>query len=189
VPFSATHAVQAPVAVGDHRAAALVEQVVDAREVGPLLGDPLRAEDPAGLLVGDADHLQRPAEASAGAREVRRRDGLGRGLVLHVDRAAAVQEPVAQLGAPRVGGPVLGVGEHGVDVREVAERRTVAASIGRDQVRALRLGAVELDVEPRVGQVVREPLLAFALVARRIDRAEADQRGEDLRRLLLQVHR
>ena len=102
--------------------------------------------------------------------------------------AAAVQEAVAALGAPRVGAPVLGVGEHGVDVREVAERRAVLAAAERgDEVRALRLGAVELDLQPGVREVVREPLLALALVAGRVDGAEADQRREDLGGLVLQL--
>ena len=130
-----------------------------------------------------------PSKLRAGAGQVRRRDGLGGRLVLHVDRAAAVQEAVAQLGAPRVGAPVLGVGQHGVDVREVAERRAVAAAQRGDEVRALRLGAVELDLEPGVGQVVREPLLTRALVAGRVDRVEPDQLAQDLGGLVLQVHR
>ena len=136
---------------------------------------------------GTAMTFSVPPNLAPRAGQAGRGDGLGGRLVLHVDRAAAVQEAVADLGAPRVGAPVLRVGEHGVDVAQVAEARPVAAAQRRDQARALRLGAGQLDGQPRVLQVAREPLQARPLVAGRIDRLEADQAGQDLGGLVLQL--
>ena len=154
-----------------------------------LLGQPLGAERAAGLLVGDADHLQlaalqrrrcAPAAAAATASAA----------VWDFMSSAPrpYRKPSRTSRAPRVGRPVLGVGEHGVDVGEVAEHGPVAlAAQRRDEVRALGLGAAQLDVEARVLEVAREPLLARALVPRRVDRVEGDQPGQDLGRLLLEL--
>ena len=128
---------------------------------------------------------RQPSRASARARH-----DLGRGLGLHVERAAAPHVAVVQLARPRVARPVLRRGEHGVDVGEVAEHRAVGlAAQPRDQVRALVLDAVELALEARLGQVVAQVLLAFPLLPRRVDGVEADQVAEDVGGLLLQVHR
>ena len=54
------------------------------------------------------------------ARERRAGHRLGGHLGLHVERAAAPQEAVGDLARPRVVLPLVGVGEHGVDVAEEA---------------------------------------------------------------------
>jgi hypothetical protein len=99
----------------------------------------------------------------------------------------APQVAVVDLARPRVVRPVLRVGEHGVDVREVAQHRPglIAGQRG-DEVRPLRLGAVELALQAGVGQVVAQPLLAGALVPGRVDGVELDELGQDLGGLLLQ---
>ena len=112
------------VAVGHDRPAALVDQPVHARDVGPLLGQPLGAEPAADLLVDHRDHLQLAARgppAAAGQRGGG--DDLGGGLGLHVERAAAPQVAVVDLARPRVVRPVVGIGEHGVHVGQVAQNR------------------------------------------------------------------
>ena len=121
-----------------------------------LLREPLGAEQAADLLVDDAHDLQLAARRPpALARERRPRHDLGRRLGLHVERAAAPHVAVVQLARPRVARPVLGRGEHGVDVREVAEHRAVGlAAQRRDEVGALVLGADQLALEARLGQVV-----------------------------------
>ena len=78
---------------GRTRAGALVEQVVAADLVGVVLADPLGAERAADLLVDDADDEQVAARRPPALRASDGRgDGLGRGLGLHVQRAAAPQE-------------------------------------------------------------------------------------------------
>src|SRR6185503_20603551 len=120
----AADAIEAAVAERHHRAAALVEQPVDAGDVRALLREPLRAVLPARLLVDDGDELHLAAgRAPAAAREARERDGLRGGLRLHVDRAAAPDRAVVDLARPRVVAPVGRVGEHRVDVGEVAQHR------------------------------------------------------------------
>ena len=182
-------AVVAPAVVGDDRAAALVEQVVAAHLVGVLLADPHRAELAADLLVDDDDDEQVAARrAPALARQRQRRRDLGRGLRLHVQRAAAPDEAVLEIAGPRVVRPVLGRREHGVDVRQQAQRRPVgAAAQPRDEVRALVHGAQQRDLEAGAAQLGGEHLLRDALVAGRVDRVRADQALKKLRRLLLQV--
>ena len=115
--------------------------------------------------------------AAAGQR--RGGDGLGGHLGLHVERAAAPQEAVGDVARPRVVRPLGGVGEHRVDVAEVGTasgRRRVAAQLG-DEVRPLGVGAEQLDLEAGVarGSAARYSI-AGALVARRVDGVEADQR-------------
>ena len=104
----AADAVQAAVAERHHGAGALVEQVVGAGEVRPVLAQPLGALDAAGLLVDDREDLQRAAgRAPAVAGQPRGGDRLGGRLGLHVERAAAPQEAVVDRARPRVVGPVL----------------------------------------------------------------------------------
>jgi hypothetical protein len=124
--LGAADAVQATPGVRHDLTAALVEEHVDARQVGPLAAQPDGALGAADLLVDDRDDLQRAALGPpAGPGQRGGGDGLGRGLGLHVDRSAAPQEAVVDLAAPGVVAPVLGVGEHGVDVRQVAEGGSV----------------------------------------------------------------
>ena len=53
----------------------------------------------------------------------------------------------------------------------------------RDQVGTIGLGAEKLTLKASLRQVVGEVFLRRALVARRVDRVEADQLGEKLFRL------
>jgi hypothetical protein len=207
------HAVDALVAESEDGAGALVEQQVAAHGVGMVLGEPHRALAAAGLLVDDA-HDQKVAVRRAPARPRERHRGrdLGRRLGLHVLRPAAPQDPVDHVARPRVALPLRGVGEHGVDVREQAQRRPVAGSSPaartargpgipattgdviltaaakpRDEVGA-PLGATEqVDLEARVAQHAGEQLLRRALVARRVDRVDAHQLLQQLGRLALEV--
>ena len=79
--LGAADGVQPAVAVGHDRAAALVDQPVHARDVGPLLGQPLGAEPAADLLVDHRDHLQLAARGPpAAARQRGGGDDLGGGL-------------------------------------------------------------------------------------------------------------
>ena len=183
------HAVVAPAVVRDDRSGALVEQVVAAHLLGVLVADPHRAELAADLLVDD-DHDEQvaPRGTPALAGERQRRRDLGRGLRLHVQRAAAPHEAVVDVARPRVVRPVGRGREDRVHVREQAQRRPVArAAQARDEVRALGLGAQKLDFEARFAQLGRDHLLRRALVAGRVDGVEADQPLEELGRLLLQV--
>jgi hypothetical protein len=87
--------------------------------------------------------------------------------------------------------PVDGVGQHRVDVREVAEHRASrVAAQPRDEVRPLGrlVGGVQLAFEPGILEVGLQPLLARALVAGRVDRVELDEAGEDVGRLGLEIH-
>jgi hypothetical protein len=73
-------------------------------------------------------------------------------------------------------------------VAEVAEHGSrLGAREARDEVRAVRLGGVQLALEARVGQVRAQPLLAFALVPGRVHGLEADEPRQDRGGLLLQL--
>src|SRR5207253_669283 len=80
-------------------ARALVDAEVAADGVGMRLAEPLRAEAGADLLVGGRreDQVTRRLEPLAGERSDR--DGAGRDLPLHVERAAAPDLAVAQFAA------------------------------------------------------------------------------------------
>ena len=183
------HAVDALVAEREDRPGALVEQHVAAHRVGVVLGEPHRALAAAGLLVDDADDEQVAAGgAPARARERHRGGHLGRGLGLHVLRAATPEHAVDDVARPRVALPLGGVGQHGVDVREQAQRRPVAGPAqARHQVGALLGAPQQVDLEARVAQQAGEQLLRRALVARRVDRVGLDQALEELGRLALEV--
>ena len=66
--LGAADAVEPPVAVRHHGAAALVDEPVDAGGVRALLGQPLGAEPAAGLLVDDRDQLQLAARRAPAGR-------------------------------------------------------------------------------------------------------------------------
>ena len=89
---------------------------------------------------------------------------------------------------PRVALPLGGIGEHGVDVGEQAQRRPVAGPAqARHQVGALLGAPQQGDLEARVAQHAGEQLLSRALVARRVDRVGLHQALEELGRLALEV--
>ena len=176
--LGAAQAVQAPAAVLEHAAAALVEEEVAADAVGVRAREPLRALGAAGLLVDDDDHEQRAARRPpARVRERGGGDDLGRGLRLHVERAAAPDEAVGKVARPRIVAPLRRRREHGVDVREQAQdgTRGLAAVQARDEVWALGGAAEQLAREAGGGENAGEVLLRGALVAGRVDGVEAEQ--------------
>ncbi len=121
--LAAADAVAAGAVELEHMAPALVEQHVAADLVGMLLGQPAGADVPARLLIGDEHELQRAARrAPPVAGERRAGDRLRGDLGLHVERAPAPQVAVFDVAGPRVVLPVRRVGQHRVDVAEVAER-------------------------------------------------------------------
>ncbi len=181
----AADAVEAPALVVEDLAAALVEEVVAAHGVRLLLAQPAGADVSAGLLVGHEDELEvSPGGSPALTSERHACDRLGRDLRLHVERAAAPEEPVREVARPRVVAPLRGVGEHGVDVAEVAQGRPVdgAVQVG-DEVGPGVFGGEEANLEAGLAQVAGQVLDGHALVARRVDRVEAHEALEDRRGL------
>ena len=105
--------------------------------------------------------------------------------------------------------PLVGVGEHGVDVAQVAEGRTggtraAAAGHGiptghrtlaagrralqpRNEVRPPRLGAEQLTLKARLAEHPRQVFLRRALIPRWVDRVEAQQALEQLGGLPRQI--
>ena len=108
-------------------AAALVEGVVRAHELGMLADEPREAVVLVHLLVG----RQREDEVAGGpealAPERGERDRARRDLALHVERAPPPDLAVDEVARPRIARPLLGVGAHRVGVGEQRERRPVAA--------------------------------------------------------------
>ena len=127
--------------------------------------------------------------APAGLGQVQRRGDLRRGLGLHVLGAAAPDLAVDQIARPRVALPLGRVGQDGVDVRQQPEHRTVGgAAQARHEVRALRRAAAQLDLEAGVAKQDGQLLLQRPLVARRVDRAVADELAQQLDGALLKGH-
>ncbi len=137
------------------------------------------------LLVGADDDPQEPrGGAPAGARQRHASGHLGGGLRLHVDRAASPQHAVDDLGSPGIAVPVVGIGEHGVDVREEREVRAVDGLAGvcvagwaelGDQVGAAGLRLQQLHHESGLAQGAGEEGLRGLLLAGRVDGAHAHQ--------------
>jgi hypothetical protein len=175
--LGAAQAVEPPAVVVDDAPAALVEEEVAADLVGVGRGQPLRALRPAGLLVHQHHDEERSVRRPpALLRERGRGDHLGRGLRLHVERAATPDEAVGVVPRPRVMGPLRRRREHRVDVREQAQHGTRAIAVqARDEVGTLMRAAEELAGEARAPQDGGEVLLRGALVAGRVDGVEADQ--------------
>ena len=188
--LGAAQPVTAPSVVLEHVAATLVEEHVAADLVGVRLAQPTRPDVAAGLLVGHEHELEcaasRPPAVSG-----QRHGGhcLGRDLRLHVECAPAPQEPVRDVARPRVVPPLGWIREHGVDMPEVHERRAVAAGERRDQVRPLTDRGQELGLEARLLQVRGQIFDRRTLVARRVDRVEANEPLKDLGRLPLEIRR
>ena len=190
--LGAAHAVAAAAVVLEHVAGALVEEHVAADAVGMGGGQPVGADVAAGLLVGDEHELQAAALRSPTAAGQRgRRDRLGRHLGLHVERTAAPQEAVDDVARPGIVRPLRRVGEDRVDVPEVHQRGTdvaaaAAVEVG-DEVRAVLVVGQQLGPQAGVLQVPGEELDRGALVARRVDRVEADQFRQQVGRLALEL--
>jgi hypothetical protein len=190
--LAAAHAVAALAAELERGARALVQQQVATHLLGMLLAQPARADIAAGLLIGDEHEFQRaPGRPPPARAQTCCRDGFGRDLRLHVERAAAPEEAVVgDLPRPRVVGPLGRIREHRVDMAEIQERRAVdLAGQRRDEVRAVLVGGELLGLEAGCAQVLIEVLDRGPFVARRVDGVELDESAEDIGRLGLWFHR
>ncbi len=128
------------------------------------------------------------AGAPALPRERDRGRHLGGGLRLHVQRAAAPQLAVDDVAAPWVVPPLGRVGEHGVDVGEQSEHRTVGgAAQARHEVRALRRACRRASPRTPPPRAAPRAPPGRPLVPRRVDGVVADELREQPGRLLLQV--
>ena len=177
------HAVEAAAVVLEHLAGALVDHDVGAHLVGVLLAQPLRAVLGAGLLVGGDHELQlaglRPPARLAPARPPRRpRPPPGSSC-----RARRGPRRSRRAARPTTGRPPTPPGRPARCPRgragTASARRTPAVS------RAIRFGRPstddeQLDLEPGALEQLPEELLRGLLVARRVDRVEADQALEQL---------
>ena len=182
------HSVDAPVAVADQLAGALVHDEIGAHVLRLLSAEPLRPVPGAALLVGGEDELQLARLRSPALLDERERGPeLGRHLALHVLGAAAPDAVVAQLARPGVELPVAGVGRHRVDVPEQAQGGAVrGGGEACNEVRPARHGLEQHAVEPGLLEQALEPLLGRPLVARRVDRVEADEALQELCRAALE---
>ena len=176
-------------AVGDDGARPLVEQLVAAHEAGVVVAEPDGPVGAADLLVHDDDDEQvAVGGAPARAGQAQRGGDLRGRLRLHVDRPAAPEEPVGDVAGPGTVGPLVRVGEDGVDVREQAQHRAVlrAAQAGHEVGPRLR-PPDERHLEAGVAQETAQELLDGPLVPGRVDRVEPDEPGEEVGRGLLEV--
>jgi hypothetical protein len=94
-------------------------------QLRPVLHQPLRAEQAAGLLVGEEREHEVARRHDPFALEVPRQGQRHADHVLHVDRAASPHVPVLHGTGERVHGPLGGVGGHDVEVT-VDEQRAPA---------------------------------------------------------------
>src|ERR671923_319694 len=171
-------------------AAALVHAVLGANGLRMCLAEPLEAEARADLLVGAGGEDQVAARLKALPRQRGERDRARNDLSLHVERAASPDLPVAQLAGPGVELPLGRVGENGVGVRQQHEPRPApAARDPGDEVRPLRDLRQQLRLDAAVAQVLAKEFRGPCLVPGRVDRVDADQLLEELRRLLAQRDR
>ena len=151
------------------RAAALVEQVVAAHELGVPCDEPASAAVVAALLVGGGDEQEFSGKRGAGAGEARHGDGLGGHLVLHVGGAATPYVAVTHRSGERWDGPFAGLGRHDVEVPEKAQPRAGAgARQAHDEVLAIGKVADELRVEVVAPEVLGQYKGGASLVAGRI---------------------
>ena len=117
-----------PAGVLDPLAAALVEHVVGAHQLGPSLDQPRRPDADADLLVGDGAQHQVAVPLPALAGQGGEGDRLGGHLALHVERAAAPDVLVAVDAPEGRHRPLVGVGRR--------PRRCGPAAAARDRFRA-----------------------------------------------------
>ena len=178
-------------------AAALVEAAGRPQPLGPMLGDPLRAGEATGLLVGGAgeqdvapksrDRVPRRVQAGRPglARQQADDTELHRDHVLHVDRAAAVDVAVGDLGLEWIVAPAIGRRRHDVEVREQQERLAACAVAaqphvdrpapghGLDDLRPETLGLEQARDVARRGK-----FLVRAIRGGRVDRRDPDEVAE-----------
>ena len=144
-------------------AAALVDDVVAAHLVGVLARrataapiDPPASSSAVKISLSSPDSGRQPSSASSSAAAA---------SAATCDFMSSAPRPQTQpsrdLAGPGVDRPVVGVGEHGVDVPHVAERRPVGRPAQpRDQVGPPLDRREELALEPGVLQQAAQPLLA-----------------------------
>ena len=169
-------------------AASLVEREVGAHELGMLLHEPREAVVLVHLLVGGQRQDQVAGGAESLPPERRERDGARRHLALHVERAAPPDLAVDEIARPGVARPLLGIGAHGVGVREQRERGAVAARQPRDEIEPVGRPADELARDPALLEVVAQQLRGDRLVARWVDGVRPQQRLQERRHLLAEGH-
>ena len=167
-----------------------LSRIVAAHRVGVVLGQPHRALAAAGLLVDDArrraGRRARGASPSGRARP-RRRPRPPSGTSCPARRGPRARRRRRR---PTTGRAATRRGRRGRCRR--ARAGTASARRRVPRRRATRLGRSsvrpqQLDLEAGVAQQAGEQLLRRALVARRVDRVEADEALEQLGRLALEV--
>jgi hypothetical protein len=141
------------------------------------------------LLVGDRQEPEVAGRAEAAAGQVGQGDRAGGHLVLHVDRAAAVEVPVVVDDAlERRVRPVPGIGRYDVRVADEGQRGgAVGSGDPGDQVRAVGLAGDQLARHPGVLEVAAQVLGGPGLVAGRVGGVETDQVAGERDDLVLQV--
>ena len=169
--------------------AALVDRVVTANCVRVRLDEPAEAvavvpADAAHLLVRHRDEEEVAARSETLALQRGERDRGGGDLALHVERTAPPHLPVHQFARPRIPVPLGGVREHRVRMGKERERGPAAAREACDDVRAVRLPRVQLDLDPVTREVVTEHLRRPDLVPGRVDGVGPEERLEQGRDLL-----
>ncbi len=160
--------------------------------LGMLEGEPARAREAAGLLVGGRGEQDVALEArnrvcrgipTRGPRVLRQPEHdfeLHRHEVLHVDGATAIDVAVRDVGRERIVGPPIRRGRDDVEVREEQERRPARpvtpepgdhGTPARHGLEHLRRNA---EVAERIAQVVRYGELCAGRIGR-IDRWDPDE--------------
>ena len=175
------------------RGDAVVGLLADHDEVAggevPLLGEPLRAQHPAHLLLGGADHHQSAAQRAELLAQVGRHlqhRGHGR-LVVHA--AEAVDPAPVDGAAEGVVAPagVLAEG-HRVDMGVVHQRWPVAAAGAADHAPGAIVGR---ELGGREAALLQEALAEFGdgpAVAGRVGRGDADEPSEQLNHRRVLAH-
>ena len=186
------HAVDALVAEGEDGARALVEQQVAAHERRGGSRHSHSAPSPPPVSSSTTHDDEQVAARRAPARRARAPAAAVTSAAVWDFMSCAPRphsSPSTHVARPRVALPLGRVGEHGVDVREQAQRRARRRAPRR---RATRFGRSSVrpsssHLEARVAQQAGEQLLGRALVAGRVDRVEAHEALEQLGRLALEV--
>ena len=169
-------------------AAAFVDGVIGAHELGVLLHEPREAVVVVDLLVGRQREDEIAGRTEALAPERCECDRAGRDLILHVESAAAPDLAVDEVARPGISGPLLGIGPHRIGVGEERQRRAVAAREPGNEVEPVGGAADELAGNPAPLQVVAQQLGGDRLVAGRVDGVEPEQLLEERRHLLAERH-
>jgi hypothetical protein len=149
-----------------------------------VLEEPVGTPPTEGLLVGDREVDQGSLGTEAASSQATDGDGLRRGEVQHVDRAASPDEPVGDLGRERVSRPPVRVDRNhvGVSHQQQRGRGRIAALDAHHEALTSRLWLVDL-VVTHTGEVPGEEVDAAVLLARRglavVDAMVADQQRKE----------